>query len=72
MGRAAWLSGLHRGLFYHLRLSDPRRSHQNISRDGGSVALLLLLRLHAGLPASLPGGGLASVDEAWDEAGLFF
>ena len=39
MGRAAWLSGLHRGLFYQLCLSDSRRSHQNISRDGGFQSL---------------------------------
>ena len=41
-------------------------------RWGLPVTLLLLLCPRAGLPAALPGGGLAPVDEAWDEGGLYF
>lgn len=47
-------------------------SSKHQQRWGLPVALLLLLRLRAGFPAVLPGGGLASVDEAWDEGGLYF
>ena len=59
MGCAAWLSGLHRGLFYCLCLSDPRQSHRNVSEDGGSQSLCCFYSAH------VLGSQLRSLEGAW-------
>ena len=59
MGCAAWLSGLHRGLFYCLCLSDPRQSHRNVSKDGGSQSLCCFYSAH------VLGSQLRSPEGAW-------
>lgn len=54
-----------------LCLSDPRQASETSAEMGAPSRSAALFCPRIGLPAEHPRGGLASVDEAWDEGGLY-